>query len=219
MDNPSDLSIKPENYTIEEVACRVRKFFFCEHYQKVFPLQSGSTGGEPQKQTQYPAMGLVVAGYSSKAELPEIWHIWIDENGNCEAPELVAAQEDHGIYPYGQPEAIIRLWKGVGVDMPRALHELGVAQKEADIASQALAQLLEVPLHHTAMPIQDAIELAEFLVYATAMFFRFAPTSATVGGPVDIAAITKHEGFKWVKRKYFFDIKLNPKRMNDEYHV
>jgi hypothetical protein len=60
------------------------------------------------------------------------------------------------------------------------------------------------------MPIQDVIDLAEFLVHSTIMFSRFAPGAPTVGGPIEIAAITKHEGFKWVQRKYYYDLRLNP---------
>jgi hypothetical protein len=32
----------------------------------------------------------------------------------------------------------------------------------------------------------------------------------SVGGPIEIAAVTKHEGFRWVKRKYNFSRDLNP---------
>ena len=28
--------------------------------------------------------------------------------------------------------------------------------------------------------------------------------------PIEIAAITKHEGFKWIMRKHYFDVRLNP---------
>lgn len=58
-------------------------------------------------------------------------------------------------------------------------------------------------------PIQDAIDFAEFLAYSAVMFSRFAPGSPGVGGPIEIAAITKHEGFKWVKRKHYFNSELN----------
>ena len=54
------------------------------------------------------------------------------------------------------------------------------------------------------MPIQDAIDLARFLVETTIGFIKFAvflPKSA--GGAVQIAAITKHEGFRWVQRRRF----------------
>ncbi len=60
------------------------------------------------------------------------------------------------------------------------------------------------------MPIQDAIDFAEFLVHTTAEFTRFKRGAATVGGPIEIAAITKHERFKWVKRKHYYDVALNP---------
>jgi hypothetical protein len=60
------------------------------------------------------------------------------------------------------------------------------------------------------MPIQDAIDLGRFLVDAAINFSRFLPGPQVVGGPIEIAAITKHEGFKWIERKYYFDDKLNP---------
>jgi hypothetical protein len=50
-----------------------------------------------------------------------------------------------------------------------------------------------------AMPVQDAIDLARYLVETTIGFMRFSIARAkTVGGPIEVAAITKHEGFKWV---------------------
>ena len=61
------------------------------------------------------------------------------------------------------------------------------------------------------MPIQDAIDLAEFFVDTTAMFTRFKRGAGTVGGPTESAAITKHEGFKWVRRKHYYDEALNPR--------
>ena len=35
----------------------------------------------------------------------------------------------------------------------------------------------------------------------------------TVGGPVDVAVISRHEGFIWVKRKLYFDADLNRRYM------
>ena len=60
-----------------------------------------------------------------------------------------------------------------------------------------------------AMPIKDAIDLAEFLVDLTEKFVRFSPGAQTVGGPIEIAAITEHEGFKWIKRKHYYDKSFN----------
>ena len=70
---------------------------------------------------------------------------------------------------------------------------------------------MSIPLLAAPMPIQDAIDFGEFLVQTTATFTRFKHGAATVGGPVESAAITKHEGFKWVRRKHYFDGSLNPR--------
>jgi hypothetical protein len=32
----------------------------------------------------------------------------------------------------------------------------------------------------------------------------------TVGGPIDVAVISRGDGFIWIKRKQYFDPNLNP---------
>ena len=81
-----------------------------------------------------------------------------------------------------------------------------------------IAELLKKLYPHTyenlilpAAPIQDAIDLSRFLVETTVGFVRYAVLRAkSVGGPIEIAVITKHEGFKWVQRKHFFSSEFNP---------
>jgi hypothetical protein len=67
------------------------------------------------------------------------------------------------------------------------------------------------PVVVPAMPIQDAIDLARFLVETTIGLVKFSVNrpQKTVGGPIEIAAITKHEGFKWIQRKHFYRAELN----------
>ena len=65
------------------------------------------------------------------------------------------------------------------------------------------------PVVHPTMPIQDAIDLVHFLIDTTCGYVRFAPGPATVAQPIDSAAITRHEGFRWVRRKHYFSAALN----------
>lgn len=60
------------------------------------------------------------------------------------------------------------------------------------------------------MPTHDAVELALFLAETQKLFARFSAGSNVVGGELDVATVTKHEGFKWIKRKYYYDRDLNP---------
>jgi hypothetical protein len=79
----------------------------------------------------------------------------------------------------------------------------------ADEVMKVLAPQLQASVIFAPMPIQDAIDLAEFLVHTAIQFSRFLPGAQVVGGPIEIAAITKHEGFKWIKRKHYYGVELN----------
>jgi hypothetical protein len=68
----------------------------------------------------------------------------------------------------------------------------------------------DIPLYTNPMPIQDAIDLAVFLTQTAIGFSRFRAGSPTVGGPIETAAITKHDGFKWIRHKQYYDTQLNP---------
>lgn len=61
------------------------------------------------------------------------------------------------------------------------------------------------------MPKMELIEFAEALINITAIERKATPDQGTVGGPIDVAFITKHEGFVWIKRKHYFDPHLNPR--------
>jgi len=88
---------------------------------------------------------------------------------------------------------------------------MGANDGDIGPAVQFIRDRLEMSLVEAAMPIQDAIDLAEFLVDTTIQFSRFTPGAPLVGGPIEIAAITKHEGFKWIRRKHYFSEELNPR--------
>lgn len=41
-------------------------------------------------------------------------------------------------------------------------------------------------------------------------YIRYAPGPLTVAPPIDLAAITVHEGFRWVARKHYYAPEYNP---------
>lgn len=56
----------------------------------------------------------------------------------------------------------------------------------------------------------ELAEMAEALVNITSLKRRVSIELETVGGPVDVAVISKGDGFVWIKRKHYFDQKYNP---------
>lgn len=54
-------------------------------------------------------------------------------------------------------------------------------------------------------------EVASHLVELTSRKRRYSNELETVGGPIDVAILTRNEGFVWVRRKHYFDAEMNPR--------
>ncbi|HKP52965.1 MAG TPA: hypothetical protein VJ183_09965 [Chloroflexia bacterium] len=61
-----------------------------------------------------------------------------------------------------------------------------------------------------SMPKEELATMAEALVNLTSIKRRMSPDAETVGGPIDVAVISKGDGFVWIKRKHYFRPELNP---------
>lgn len=92
------------------------------------------------------------------------------------------------------------------------------ASKESIVS--ALPSLFQRPQQAMWQPIMDIVdiltkaelaEMAEALVSLTSLNRRVTPVKESVGGPVDVAVISKGDGFVWVKRKHYFPPELNPR--------
>jgi hypothetical protein len=62
-----------------------------------------------------------------------------------------------------------------------------------------------------SLPKDELGAMAEALVNLTKFKRRISRERETVGGPIDVAVITKGDGFVWMKRKHYFDAGLNPR--------
>lgn len=67
----------------------------------------------------------------------------------------------------------------------------------------------------SALPKDELAAVAEALVNLTSFKKRVSGEPETVGGPIDVAVISKGDGFIWIKRKHYFDPKLNPHFLNN----
>ena len=69
------------------------------------------------------------------------------------------------------------------------------------------------------LPIDELAMLAESMINITSLRRKVAIDSniGTVGGPVDVAMITKSDGFIWMKRKHYFEQSYNPQYFYSHY--
>jgi hypothetical protein len=176
------------NYTMEHIAGRLRAFLFEE---------KAALAAEPTN------LQLRLCGYSAGRPLAEVWEVSM-AGWDCPMPRRIMEETAFGVMWDGQYEALNRLILGLGFDVDATLVKHGMAPDAAGRLQTELVRDLYATLSVPAMPIRDAIDLARYLVETTIGFVRFAVfLPKSVGGAVDIAAITKHEGFQWVQRKSF----------------
>jgi hypothetical protein len=67
------------------------------------------------------------------------------------------------------------------------------------------------------LPKDELAVMAETLVSLTSFKRKVSNQVETVGGPVDVAVISKGDGFIWIKRKHYFKPELNPQFFRNYY--
>lgn len=184
-----DWALDPATYTLRDVAIRLRTFLF----EEKATVYSGSVWTR-----------LRICGYSAGRPLAEVWEVLLLGSDSPE-PTQVQGEQEFGIRWDGEYEALSRLIFGLGTKFEEAAATAGLSPEQAADLHRKLAPELFELLFVEAMPIHDAVDLAHFLVETTINFVKFSVARPkTVGGPIAVAAITKHEGFRWFQQPRLF---------------
>ncbi len=93
------------------------------------------------------------------------------------------------------------------LEAARARFQAGVQK----LKTQSEQNLKSVVDHLSKKELAD---VAYSLVELTSRKRRYSSDPETVGGPIDVAILTRNEGFIWVRRKHYFDAELNPAFFN-----
>ena len=70
----------------------------------------------------------------------------------------------------------------------------------------------------SVLPKEDLAQMAEALVSLTSTKRRVTLDAETVGGPVDVAIISKGDGFIWIRHKHYFEADKNPQFFSKYHH-
>jgi len=109
---------------------------------------------------------------------------------------------------------IVGLLKGVNDDLAKKIDDfdLSIISKEFENQLNQLKREKQIePTLDTVAILskEDLAEMAESLIYLTYLKRRISSTEESVGGPIDVAIISKGDGFIWKKRKHYFEEGLN----------
>lgn len=180
-----------KKYMVIQIANELLKFIQ-SRYSKAFPSQ------EPN--TKKPMLGMLIGGYSSEQFFADEYTIEIplQQNWVDRRPNQPNGSPSFGADWFGQTDALTRLIKGYD---PVSLNELVKRGVDANIVEKwTQDNLSELLLVFNGMPLQDAIDFAEYAVQVVIGRWRFGPGAPLCGGEIDIAVITPR-GFQWAHRK------------------
>ena len=156
---------------------------------------------QPPAPDERPQLGVVVGGYSHDEFFPDEFQFVIPGSPPGEIWPDIGGQQLYGVRWWGQTAPIERLYLGCDFNgFVQWFADNGVSEVDAMAYYQQLRDRIMWPIIYEGMPIQDAIDLAVYLVNVTIGHSRFAVGPAVCGGPIDVATITS-AGFRWVKRK------------------
>ncbi|WP_194727399.1 hypothetical protein [Noviherbaspirillum malthae] len=182
----SDWALDASSYSMESIAIKLRRFLFEE---KSMPNGSNTW------------TKLRLCGYSAGRPLAEVWEVSL-MGESAPAPVCIQGEHEFGLRWDGEYEALDRLVFGLGTRFNEFAVKHGMEPEQAAALREALVPELYELLFVEAMPIQDAIDLARYLVETTIGFIKFSVSRPKgVGGAIELASITKHEGFHWVQRR------------------
>jgi len=141
-----------------------------------------------------PLIGAFVGGYSKGKAFPEEWEFQLPEKTEV---KQVRPEEAFGASWRGISLPFSRLHMGFDPRIKARLKQLGVND---DIIAKAL-EGWQCRVAYDAMPVQDAINFAYYILRTTVAFNAFELGPPACGGPLDIAVILPDSGFKWVTER------------------
>jgi hypothetical protein len=108
---------------------------------------------------------------------------------------LVLSDEDR--------KAASAAWDKIVSDRLREFSDTAIASRNATYV-RPLMEVISI------LPKDELAAVAEALVNITSLRRKMSMGEETVGGPIDVAVISKGDGLIWMKRKHYFRPELNP---------
>jgi hypothetical protein len=180
---------KPKRLSVEDFAKKLSEFFLRQWNE------SGMTvpfDGD---------MFFYVGGYDQNSPHGRVFEIRIP---NQAAPKEHMASPYFGVIWGGQHEFVERLITGVDPNIAAAVHEFlktPAATRNDQALKDHLRDKFQVAIPWQFLPLQDCVDLAIFMVRTTITLQRWTVGVRGVGGAIDVATITRADGFKPIQRK------------------
>jgi hypothetical protein len=147
-----------------------------------------------------PDMVFLVGGYDQDAPYGRVFELSIPRNPDPK--EWFSGNAEFGAVWGGQKEFVERLLNGYDSRVIQiAEQELNLQPADTKKLADKLSGELGVPIPYPFLPLQDCVDLSIFLVRATIRLQTWTVGIRGVGGAIDVATITKADGFVPLQQK------------------
>ncbi len=217
----------------DEIKKKLKEISHALFYKDIFPRDRSGViiGGFGEKEV-FPALVVIEVEVVVNNRLKYIKIGEVNISNECTAVIYPFAQKEmvvtfiEGIHPEIRKE-FIENWPReilnryaeelVKIENPQSLQVL--KEKNRILMKEYLDKFKEYIRKRHVDPIINVVSylpknelalIAEALVNLTSFKRRVSTEEETVGGPIDVAVISKGDGFVWIKRKHYFKPELNP---------
>lgn len=173
--------------------------------------------------------GIVFAGFGDEEQLPSMCHylvgLPVGNHPRRKAAKRAVISSSHpaAVIPFAQNDQIRLFMEGLHPNFLQffegALSQLQMQYNLDPLVVEGIKKRLAYQINRHGHPVVDAVrflpkaELAEFarsLIAFTEFRLKMSLSDESVGGPIDVAVISRGEGMVWVHRSHYFSADLNP---------
>jgi len=161
-------------------------------------------GGMPNPAPAGQDMIFLVGGYDPDAAYGKVFEIYVPSRP---APRELIPVGQFGAVWGGQAEIVTRLLNGFDPATPHVVREFLKVPVQKGQQGQPDPLETELKAKFTAkipwqfLPLQDCVDLSIFMLRATITLQKWIVDVRGVGGAIDVATITRTEGFQYVQQK------------------
>jgi len=147
-----------------------------------------------------PEMTFLIGGYDDGAPYGRVFQVGIPLHPD--PLEWNAEPGQFGITWGGQLDYTNRLIKGYDPNLPSIVQKtLDLTDEQKQKLEHQLEGMLSAHIPYQFLPLQDCVDLSVFLIRTTIELQTWIVGVRGVGGAIDVATITRTEGFKPVQVK------------------
>jgi len=192
-----ELEESKDRLTMLDFANKLSKFYLTQ-WKKAYP-----------EEANIPPMVFIVGGYDPGDAYGKVYQF--DIPYKPDPIEQNPGEENFGMTWGGQLDIASRIIHGYDPNLLLILQkELNLSKEQVAHLTKKLMETLEFSIPYQILPLQDCIDLATFMIRTTINGQNLAVGIRGVGGPIDVAIVTKTNGLQYIQKK---TIKISENRI------